>query len=173
MTNYLRNSLGVIILNAKKGLQEEAKWVVNITQEKKKKNQEKTVLVYSIHPCILFPLKTKTSWLQVFSLGKRELSWTYTSIRGYIHLRIDRTNSLYQKRKKRKKNNLAYFKRWSLDSVESSKYSGACQEHSRETGQRKGSWDLLGLPVQWWGLAQWPGVWYKYKTLLFSSSSRW
>lgn len=77
----------------------------------KKKNQEKKVLVYSIHPCILCPLKTNTSWLQVFSLGKRELRWTYTSIRGYIHLGIDRTNSLYQKIKINKKNSTAYFKR--------------------------------------------------------------
>lgn len=43
-------------------------------------------LMYSLHPFTLFPLKTGIPWLQVFSLEKRELRWTYTSMGRCTHL---------------------------------------------------------------------------------------
>ena len=56
--------------------------VVNII----KKRLQRKVLIYSLYPFILFPLKTNILRLQVFSLEKRELRWIYALMERCVHL---------------------------------------------------------------------------------------
>lgn len=102
MTNNFGTPLGVTIFNFKDKTPKGAEIGIKHHTEKKIIIQQKKVLLYSLHLCIIFSLKIEISWFQVFSLGKREFRWTSISIREYIRLGIDRTNSLFEKKKKKK-----------------------------------------------------------------------